>query len=622
MHLDTGLVIALILAIGIAAQWASWWLKQPAILLLLIAGLLAGPIFQVLDPDALFGDLLLPVVSLGVAVILFEGSLTLKFSEIRGHGQVVTRLITVGAICSMLTIALAAWWLDIFPWGVALLFGALVSVTGPTVIIPILRTMRPNKNISNILRWEGILIDPLGALAAVVIFQLVTLEVKQTSDFLIALEIFAAGIAFGGAAAMALGYVMRRHFLPDYLHNVAALAMVLLTFTVSNSLAHESGLLAVTIMGIMLANMKDVNTEDILDFKESLTVSLTSVLFIILAARIPPDAFSLAWLPTALLMAFILFVSRPLAVILSTIGSSLTWPERAVLSWIAPRGIVAAAVSALFALQLEAENIEGAASLVPLTFAVIVVTVLVQGVTARPFSRWLGVADPEAKGVLVLGGNPFALAMALSLKKLDVEVILADTSWDQIRKARMAGLRTYFGTVVSEDADRRLDLVGIGVLLALSHRAPLNSLACLRYASEFNTANVYSIRIADTAERPTTAAGRTLYKEDVTLESLEALIEKGDLQIRHTKLTEEYDFQNMLETQGPQSHLLYAVSPAGSVYPFAEDRSFKAGSGWRIAYLDREVKKGSEEKSKTVGERARAHLSKDGPKPLPDKQNT
>jgi hypothetical protein len=228
------------------------------------------------------------------------------------------------------------------------------------------------------------------------------------------------------------------------------------------------------------------------------------------------------------------------------------------------------------------------------------------------------VADPEARGVLILGGNPLAQAVALSLKKLDIDVILSDTSWDQIRKARMAGLRTYFGTVVSDDADRRLDLVGIGELLALSHRAPLNALACMRYAGEFGSGNVFNIRLADQAESATTPAGRVLFKDDVTLERLEGLIVKEGFEIRHTKLTEEFGFQQMLDSQSEDSVLLYGVSNEGVVYPFAEDRTFRATAGWRIAYLGHPDHSTREDTEKSAAERARAHLGEELPKPLPD----
>ena len=593
MHEFAGpaLIIPLIIAIGIGAQWLSWWLKQPAILLLLFAGLLAGPVFGILKPDELFGDLLLPCVSLGVAIILFEGSLTLKFSEIRGQGQVVMRLVTIGALVSLFTIAWAATALGLFDWRVAMLFGALVSVTGPTVIVPILRSMRPNKNLANILRWEGIIIDPLGAVAAVVIFQFVTVGADNTDHLLLVLHIFLVGIVVGAGAAFGLAFALRRHVMPDYLHNVITLASVLLAFALSNMLADESGLLTVTIMGVILANVKGIDTEGILNFKESLTILLTSVLFIVLAARVPLDNILLDGWSATLLLVFILIVARPLTVLVSTLGTSLPWPDRAVLSWVAPRGIVAASVSALFALRLEDAGVTGAEGLVQMVFAVIVVTVVLHGLTARPLARLLAVADPDALGVLVVGSNPVAQAIALSLDKLGIDVIVADTSWEGIRAVRMNGLQTYFGTVVSDDADRRLDLVGIGMLFALSRRAPLNALACLRYSNEFGSANVFNIRSGDTAERATTPAGRTLFKDDVTLEKLEQLIVQERFEIRHTNITAEFDYQQMVEQQSPESILLYALSPAGVLYPFADDSKFRAVAGWRIAYLDKRAEK-------------------------------
>jgi NhaP-type Na+/H+ or K+/H+ antiporter len=616
MNDNPALAAALIILLGTAAQWLSWWMKLPAILLLLIAGLAIGPGFHLFSPDDMFGDLLFPFVSLGVAVILFEGSLTLKFEEIRGHGQTVTRLVTFGAATTIIVAALGAWGLGLLSWEVALLFGALVSVTGPTVILPILRSVGLTKNAANILRWEGIIIDPLGALAAVVIFQFVAIDTADPENLLLILEIFAAGIALGAGAGYAFGWLLRRHMLPDYLHNVGALALVLAVFVASNELAHESGLLAVTVMGIFLANMRDVDVEDILDFKESLTVLLTSILFIVLAARLPTEAFTANGAKVAALMGIMLFIARPLSVLISTMWTPLPWRERAILSWIAPRGIVAAAVSGLFAIQLDQANVEGAQLLVSLTFTVIVTTVLLQSLTARPLARLLGVADPEPRGILIVGGNPVALAIATSLHKLDFDVILADTSWDLTRKARMAGIRTYFGNVVSDDADRRLDLVGIGQLLALSTRAPLNTLACLRYAREFGSGSVFRIRLADNAEDVAAIEGRILFKEEATLERLQALIEEG-YQIKVTKLTEEYGFKEAMEQQAGDAIPLFAVSKDKVIYPFAEDRTFKAGPGWQVASLVKPAAEASPKETSAI-ERAKSHLAREMQPKLPD----
>jgi len=404
--------------------------------------------------------------------------------------------------------------------------------------------------------------------------------------------------------------------LPDYLHNVVALALVLAVFVAANAIAHEAGLLAVTVMGIFLANMRDIDVEDILDFKESLTILLTSILFIVLAARLPLEAFTTNWTAVAILMGIILFIGRPLSVFVSTIGTSLPWRERAIISWIAPRGIVAAAVSGLFAIQMTQAGVEGAQTLVSLTFTVIVTTVLLQSLTARPLARLLGVADPEPRGVLIVGGNPVALAIATSLQKLDFDVILADTSWDQTRMARMAGIRTFFGNAVSDNADRRLDLIGIGQLLALSSRAPFNTLVCLRYAREFGSGSVFRIRVADQAENVAALEGRLLFKEDATLEHLSKLIADG-YQVKVTKLTDEYGFKDLMLQYEGEGIPLYAISRDGVLYPFAEDRTFRAGPGWQVASLVRSEPSEGGQRPASTSDKAKSHLQKDTPKRLP-----
>ena len=592
MFESLALMMAAIVALGFAAQWAAWWMKLPAILPLLLIGIALGPLAGILNPDQVFGDLLFPAVSLGVAIILFEGGLTLRVEEIKGHGRVVTRLITLGVLVTSVTIAAATHWLIGLDWQMSFLFGALVSVTGPTVIVPMLRTVKPTENVSNILRWEAILIDPLGALIAVLIYEFIASGAAASGLAALGLfaEIIIVGVVAGAAGAYALAYPLKRHWLPDYLHDMAALGTVLLIFTLSNSVAHESGLLAVTVMGMLLANMKDVQTDDILDFKESLSVLLISALFIVLAARLDVAMIGgLGW-PLLGVLAVVLFVARPLSIALSTVGSKLNWRERTLLAWIAPRGIVAAAVSALFALQLDAAGTVGASLLVPLTFSVIIVTVVAQSLTARPFARALGVAEPEARGILIVGGNPAALAIAISLKKLNLPVIVADTSWEQIRKARMAGLRTYFGNVVSDHADRHLDLVGIGQLLALSRRPALNSLACLRYRSEFDSGHVYSVRFEEEnskSEAMTTGAalrGLDLFAQGVTLQKLEQTFADGH-EIKVTGLTDEFTYQDLIAQQNGQGILLYAISPEGIVFPFSPDNKFRAVDGWRIASL-------------------------------------
>ena len=481
--------------VAIVCQWAAWLTKFPAILWLLLAGILIGPGIGWLDPDALFGDLLFPFVSLAVAIVLFEGSLTLRFSEIQGMEHVVRRLISIGMLLTWLVTTLAAHWLVAFPWQLAFLFGALTVVTGPTVIVPILRTVRPTAQVANILRWEGVVIDPIGALLAVLVFEFI-ISGKDGGALGHTFFTFSAtvltGVIIGAVCGQTLGVVLRRHWLPVYLHNLAVLTVVIGAFALSNWIQEESGLLAVTIMGIWMANMKNVKISEILDFKESLSVLFVSGLFILLAARLDLGQLQILGTGAIGVLLVMQLIARPLKVFSATLGSSLNWRERLVLAWIGPRGVVAAAMAALFAIRLQQRGYEFAELLVPLTFFIIIGTVLLQSATARPLAKWLGVAEPEPRGFLILGANPLARAIAAGLKKENFRIVLADGNWDNIRIAMLDGHTTYYGNVVSEHADRHLDLIGIGRLLALSPQSEVNTLAALRYRAEFGTKNIYT----------------------------------------------------------------------------------------------------------------------------------
>lgn len=586
---NAGLIIAIICLLGIGAQWLAWWLKLPAILILLLIGMIAGPATGLVRPDALFGDLLFPLVSLGVAVILFEGALTLRVREIRGQGEVVRNMVTFGALLNWLIIAAAAWFFMDLPPALALLFGALVTVTGPTVIMPLLRTVRPKASVANILRWEGILIDPLGALLAVLVYEFIV-SGQEGHTLLVFGETLLVGALTGGAGALGLATVLRRHLMPEFLHNVATLALVLGVFTLSNALAHESGLLAVTIMGMWLANMDDLDLEDILGFKESLSVLLISSLFIVLAARIEfAHLAELGWGALGVIVV-ILVVARPLMVWLSTLGSKLGFPEKALLAWIAPRGIVAAAVSALFALKLEQLGFEQAQLMVTLTFLVIIVTVVLQSATARRVADRLGVSEPDPRGVLIVGGNRVAQAVGAALKNKGFRVVLADTSWENVRAARMAGLGTYFGNVVSQHADRHLDLVGIGRLFAMSQRPAMNALACLYYKTEFGPTNVYSLKSPeerDDSDKRTLAAtyrSPRLFDEDVTFPKLASLLSKG-AEIRATRLSENFDFATYRERHGHGVIPLFALDARERLHVFTAEARFKPQPGWTVLGL-------------------------------------
>lgn len=580
--------LVIILLLGMFCQWLGWRLKLPAILFLLLTGILLGPVSGLWNPDEIFGELLFPFVSLGVAIILFEGSLTLRFSEIRGVGRVIRNLTSIGMLITWWVMALAAYWLVDLSVGMSLLFGALVSVTGPTVIVPMIRSLRTTERIGNILRWEGIIVDPIGALLAVLVYEWI-LTGHRSESIQAFIAIVVVGVVAGIVGALFLYQVLKRHWLPEYLTNYFSLALVLLVFTLSNELAHESGLVAVTVMGMALANMKGISLASILDFKEHLTVLLISLLFIVLAARMNLDSvLQLGWMALALL-AVAQFVVRPLAVWLSSMGSELSWQEKSLLSWIAPRGIVAAAISALFALKLSDAGVANADILVSLTFVLIIGTVVFQSATARFLAKALGLSMAGQQGVLIQGANRVSIAIADALTKQGFSVLLVDDNRLSVSDARMAGLRTWYGNLLSERADLYLDLSGLTHLLLMSRNADRNALIYTQYRPDFEANRIYALSPTTdtTSEQKQMVAeltARALFGDDVSWNKLASLLAQG-AEIRVTKLTEGFTYQNYLEHWKNKVIPLFAISPDHHLCIYSSDNKFQPETDWMIGGL-------------------------------------
>ena len=552
-----GLAIGLILALGATAQWLAWRVRLPAILPLLIFGFLLGPVFGLFEPTQVFDEaLLFPAISLAVGLILFEGGLTLKFSELGTTGAVVRRLVTVGALTTWLGATAAIHYIVGLDWGLSFLFGALVIVTGPTVIGPLLRIVRPKAKISKVLKWEGILIDAIGAMAAVLVFEyLVTFNRTEAVGAVVLTFIKFIGV--GGAAGIVGGFllavILRRRFVPDYLINLVALSFVFLIFAVSNTFAEESGLLATTVMGIIIANRGVPNITNLLNFKEELTVLFISLLFIVLAANIELETLLSVLRPSSfLLLAALMLVIRPAGVFLSTIGSDFSFEEKLYLSWIAPRGIVAAAVSSLFAAKLANEGAANADVLVPLVFLVIVGTVLLNSLTAKPLARLFAIAEPEPQGFLIMGAHPAARHIAHALEKEKIVVLLSDTNWTNIAAARVEGLDAYYGNLLSDRSDDEMRLSGIGKLLALTSNDEANALAALKFAREFDSQNVYQLRSGKDSGRERLGGenrGRIAFGKGVTYEELDDLFSR-DAVVKKTNLTEKFSLEDFAKMYG------------------------------------------------------------------------
>ncbi|MAB23377.1 sodium:proton antiporter [Pseudomonas neustonica] len=571
----------------------AWRLRLPAILFLLLIGIVVGPVLGVIKPDEFLGDLLFPIVSLCVALILFEGSLTLKFEQLKETGPVVRKLVTVGALVTWGVISLACYWLIGLDVALSALFGALVVVTGPTVVVPMLRTLRATPRISKVLRWEGILIDPIGALLAVLVYEWIVSQAAGHNGFMASLLIFVEVIGVGAIAGILGGFLMatamRRRWVPEYLEVLASLALVLVMFSVSNEIAHESGLLTVTIMGIWLANAKGIDIEEILVFKEHLSVLLISGLFILLAARLDLDALLALGLPALALLAVIQFVARPLAVWISSIGSELSWQERAMVAWVGPRGIVAAAVSALFALRLEQSGYEDAALVSALTFAVIIGTVVFQSATARSIAGLLKVTEPERRGILLIGANQVSRALGEVLQRLEVPLLVVDTHWDSVRQARMKGLRTLRGNPLSATVDSNLDLAGLGTLLTLTPEREWNALLNQHFRRDFPAHRIFTVRNerAGTNERMQISSkheGLPFGEEGLTFGKLSSLISQG-ARFKATTLSEGFSYEKWQEDAGKNRIALLALTPERRLRVLSPGLELVPEAGWTLIYL-------------------------------------
>ncbi len=493
--------LASLIILGILAQWIAWYTRLPAILPLILIGLAVGPVSSLFTADGskwmepvydpvrghgLFpNEYLFYFVELSIGIILFEGGLTLKMKEIREVGPTIWKLITVGAAITFVGGALGVHFLMGLNWQLSALFAALIIVTGPTVIAPILRNLPLKPKVATVLKWEGILIDPLGALVAVLVFDFI-ISGQGGAFTLHAFESFVriliVGASLGFTAAHFLRSMLKHSLIPHYLINVFTLALVLGVFVASDQLEHESGLLSVVVMGMVLGNMD--NTKElnyILDFKESLSILLISMLFILLSANIDIEQilllkdYRVLWL-----FLFVVFLLRPLAVFISTHGSSLSYREKAFISWVGPRGVVAAGVASLFGMKLMGE-VEGAEYITPLVFMIVAGTVLINATTARLIAGWLGVAREGREGILIIGANKAARLIAKYLQNAGKEVILLDRSATLVEKARAEGLTAIQEDVFSDNLRDHPELLNIKTVLAMTASSDVNKFAVEKF---------------------------------------------------------------------------------------------------------------------------------------------
>ncbi|MCA9135908.1 MAG: sodium:proton antiporter [Planctomycetales bacterium] len=552
--------LAMIPALAVAAQWAAWRSKLPGILLLLIIGVIVGSFTR---PDDLLADLvdgdrtttgprvLFPLVSMAVAVIMFEGGLSLKLGELREAGSAALRLCTIGAAITAVGTTIAAHLCFGIDWRLSALLGAILVVTGPTVIGPLLQQVKPSRRVANTLKWEGIVIDPIGAVLAVLVFELLLLN-PGDADFRHALVLLgwttAVGVVLGVFGGFVLATGFRRYLIPDHLHGVAALAVALLLFALSDHFAHESGLITVTVMGIWLSNQRGFDIEHIIEFQEHLRTLLIGCLFIVLGSRVDVASIGHVGWSGLVFVLILIFWVRPLAVFGSLLGSGLSFREQSFVAMLAPRGIVAAAVSSIFALRIEQSseiNLAGADQLAIITFIVIVGTVAFYGLLASPIARALGLSDPNQNGVLIAGADDWVVRFALELKKSGCAVVMIDNNFRKVTKARLEGLEAICANIMNEHAKEELPLAGIGHMLAMTPNDEVNSFAVRECRSIFGRANTYQLTFRSDSPRGITRnlMGRELFQTGLTHSRIGELVNQG-FQFKTTTISQEFTYQD------------------------------------------------------------------------------
>ncbi|MEM0898798.1 MAG: sodium:proton antiporter [Pseudomonadota bacterium] len=568
---DIAIKLALIGGSGIFAQWLAWRLRLPAIVLLLAAGFVLGPLTDFINPVRDFGDIYKPMVGLAVAIILFEGGLTLNFKEIAGTSRAVQRVIFFAGPLVWIGGSLAAHYVGGLAWPVAITLGAVFVITGPTVIMPLLKTAKLKSRPASILRWEAIVNDAIGALFAVLAFETYLVfsgdHGAQSLMATVFSAIFFAGLAGYGAGRFLIWAFVHGH-VPDYLKAPILLATVLALFAVSNSILEESGLLTVTIMGITLANSRIASLSEMRRFKETATILLVSGLFILLTAALDwATITSLDWRAAAFVF-LLLFVIRPAAVFLVTHGTGLSFEERLLVGWIAPRGIVAVAITGLFGTALVEMGVADGEKMIAFTFAVVVGSIVLHGFSLIPLAAALNLRSTEKPGVLIVGGSRWATALADKLKEIGIPTTISDSNWNHINDARLVNLDVHYGEVLSEHAHLQMDFHRYGYLIAATDNDAYNALVCTDFGPELGRMNVYMISGEDLkSDRQSlnfTLGGIQLFKPGIEYRELQNRARSG-WKMQATRITKEYPFEKFQSDRPDDLKMILWKRPDGRI---------------------------------------------------------
>lgn len=564
--------IALIGLLGIGAQWIAWRTGRPAIALMLLVGILAGPVLGIIDPERDFGALQEPIIKLAVAVILFEGGLSLNFRELRqAGGAVIVMVLIAGPIAWVLGTGAAHYGAGL-SWEISALLGGIMIVTGPTVIGPMLRTLRVPSRVRNILKWEAIVNDPIGALLAVAIYAYVTYEGATANIAVITMDVLAASFVaamLGIALGFAITWLFPRGYVPEYLKAPFLLVTVIAGFVIADLVKHETGLITVTVMGVVLANRQIYSSQALYRFKEDLAVLLISGVFIILSATLDWETVQQFRPQFIIFLVLLLFVVRPISVLVALLFTSVPWRERLFIAWIAPRGIVAVAITGLFAIRLEEYGLAGAEALVPLSFAVVIVTIFAHGFSAAWVADRLGIAQSKGDGILIAGAHRWSIALGQILQSLGVKVTVIDSSRFALRSARKEGLTTYHGDILDEAHEDNIDLGDYQHLIAATDNDSYNQLITADLGPEMGHDQIS--RLAnDSKSKSRVGHGRLLFESGAEFSTLLDR-ERDGWRFSKTRITEIFTADEYRKNLGEHEEPLAVLKAGRRILFFSTD---------------------------------------------------
>ena len=540
------LQIVIAVLAGISAQVVAEYLKVPSIVFLLVFGILLGAdSLDILHPHNL-GVGLEVLVALSVAIILFEGGLNLELRELGKVSGSLRNLVTIGTLITLVGGGMAAHWLAEFPWSIAFLYASLVVVTGPTVIGPLLKQVRVDRQVATLLEGEGVLIDPVGAILAVVVLNTILNTDAAPLNIMSGLVLrLGIGAVVGGFGGWLLGLFLKRaNELSEELKNLVVLAAVWGLFGLSQTLRSESGLMATVIAGIVLKASAIPEERLLKRFKGQLTVLCVSVLFILLAADLSIDSvFALGW--GSVLAVFVLMVVvRPIAVAICTWNSNMNWRQKIFLAWIAPKGIVSASVASLFAILLTERGINGGDAIKALVFLTILMTVFFQGLTARWVASWLQITSSDAKGAVIIGCDALGRFMGRLFQQLGESVVMIDTDPEACKKAEADNLTVFQGSALVPEVLDEAGIESMGTFLALTNNGEVNLVLAQRAVEEFQPPRVLAAFPQNSsAENNKTKVNQALIPQ-LQVKTWNGYIEDGQIKLGLTVLTEpEFSFK-------------------------------------------------------------------------------